>query len=354
MNASETEIALIPFEFDRSISSSEKRMLAIQRTNMRGRSIARSLLALCLSIAIIPIAIVFAGEPAKVEGSSSRDSREQALRAIPMGNLTPQAIAKLKPVLDDPTIFRRMPVQSIVCDPEMFSFIVRHPEVLVEIWQVMGMTRVNIGRTGPFTFAGEDGAGTTCRCELVLGSETIHIYYTEGDYEGGLINRKLDGRCICIIHSQSTVSESGQPLVTANMDIFLKLDNIGADLIAKTISPLVVKTADYNYIESLRFVSQLSSAAQRNPQAVEQLATRLEGLRPEVRNRFVQVSHQSAIRRDRLISARSQQMIEENAISSTAIGKATPTQVPPAGPPSNATSSESLSFGDAPAANVIR
>jgi hypothetical protein len=325
-------------------------MLAIKRTNMRGMSTPRSLLALCLPIAIVHFAIlstatVYAGESAKVEGSSSRESREQALQAIPLGNLTPQAIAKLKPVLDDPTIFRRMPVQSIVCDPEMFTFIVRQPEVLVEIWQVMGMTRVTIGRTGPFTFAGEDGAGTTCRCELVLGSEKIHVYYTEGDYEGGLINRKLDGRCVCIIHSQSAVGENGQPLVTANMDIFLKLDNIGADLIAKTISPLVVKTADYNYIESLRFVSQLSSAAQRNPQAVEQLAARLEGLRPDVRNRFVQVAHQSAIRRDRLISARSQQMIEENESRSIIIGKASPSQVPPAGPLSNVDSS---------APNVVR
>ncbi len=327
-------------------------MLAIKRTDLRGSSTARSLLAVCLSLVLPLNAILYAGEPAKMEGSSSRESREQALRAIPMGNLTPQAIAKLRPVLDDPTIFRKMPVQSIVCDPEMFTFIVRHPEVLVEIWQVMGMTRVTIGRTGPFTFAGEDGAGTTCRCELVLGSERVHVYYTEGDYEGGLINRKLDGRCVCVIHSQPTVSENGQPLITANMDIFLKLDNIGADLIAKTISPLVVKTADYNCIESLRFVSQLSSAAQRNPQAIEQLATRLEGLRPDVRNRFVQVSHQSAIRRDRLISVRSQQLIEEQDPSSITIGKAMPNQVPAAGPLFNADSNQSLSFGDTPAAST--
>ncbi len=329
-------------------------MLAIKNTNMRGNTVARSLLALCFCIQFASPVIVGAGEPLKVEGSSSRESREQALRSIPLGNLTPQAVAKLRPVLDDPTIFRRMPVQSIVCDPEMFTFIVRYPEVLVEIWQLMGMTRVTIERTGPFNFAGEDGAGTTCRCELVMGSEKLHIYYTEGDYEGGLINRKLDGRCVCVIHSQPALGENGQPLVTASMDIFLKLDNLGADLIAKTISPLVVKTADYNYIESLRFVSQLSSAAQRNPQAVEQLATRLDGLRPDVRNRFIQVANQSSIRRDRLISARSQKSIEESLAPAIVIGKAAPTQVPAAGPISNTGSSESLSFGDPPTANVVR
>ena len=307
-------------------------MLAIQMIIMRRSSFARSMLAFFCCFVWAPISDVRSGEPKQVEGSSSRESREQALRSIPLGSLTPQAVAKLRPVLDDPTIFRRMPVQTIVCDPEMFTFIVRYPEVLVEIWQLMGMTRVTIERKGPFSFAGEDGAGTTCRCELVLGSEKLHIYYTEGDYEGGLINRKLDGRCICVIHSQPALGENGQALVTASMDIFLKLDNIGADLIAKTISPLVVKTADYNYIESLRFVSQLSTAAQRNPQAVEQLAAKLEGLRPDVRNRFVEVAQNSAIRRDRLISVRSQQLIEANAEPSIVIGKAVPTRVPPVEP----------------------
>ena len=101
-------------------------------------------------------------------------------------------------------------------------------------------------------------------------------------------------------------------MMTAHMDVFLKLDNVGADLIAKTISPLVVKTADYNYLETLRFVSQLSSAAQRDPEAVERLTARLDGLTPEVRQRFVQIANQAALRRDKLISAHWQQQLEKD------------------------------------------
>ncbi|MDZ4852804.1 MAG: hypothetical protein SGI77_26250 [Pirellulaceae bacterium] len=269
-----------------------------------------------------------AADNMRTEGSSSRDSREKALRSIPLANLTPQAIAKMRPVLDDPTIFRRMPTQTIVCEPEMFTFIVRHPEVLVEIWELMGMTRVAIDRTGPFSFQGEDGAGTTCRAELILGSDRLHIYYSDGDYEGGLINRKLVGRVVVAIHSQPATGNEGQALVTASMDIFLKLDNIGADLIAKTISPLVVKTADYNYIESLRFVSQLSTAAQRNPSAVEQLALRLDKLKPDIRNQFIEIANRSAARREQLIAARPQRInpsIDEDSIQ---IGSPMPTTMP--------------------------
>ncbi len=304
-------------------------MQAISKTSKRVKQVARWIIAFSLSLSLIPSPFACCAENLRFEGSSSRESREQALKSIPLATLTPQAIAKLRPVLDDPSIFRKMPTQSIVCDPEMFNFIVRYPEVLVEIWELMGMTRVTIERTGPFSFSGQDGAGTTCRSELILGSDRLHIYYAEGDYEGGLISRKLNGRCICVIHSQPAVGEAGQALVTASMDVFLKLDNIGADLIAKTISPLVVKTADSNYIESLRFVSQLSTAAQRNPQAIEQLAERLTGLHPDVRKRFVQVANQSSSRRDRLIATRARLQEEAQSEPAISIGKAMPTRVTP-------------------------
>ncbi len=307
-------------------------MQAKQKNTKRVKQVARWVLAFSLCLAHVPGQTAFGAETLRYEGSSSRESREQALRGIPLSTLTAQAIAKLRPVLDDPTIFRKMPTQSIVCDTEMFNFIVRYPEVLVEIWELMGMTRVNIQRTGPFSFSGQDGAGTTCRSEMILGSDRLHIYYSEGDYEGGLISRKLDGRCVCVIHSQPAVGEAGQALVTASMDIFLKLDNVGADLIAKTISPLVVKTADSNYIESLRFVSQLSTAAQRNPQAIEQLADRLTGLRPDVRKRFVQVAQQSSSRRDRLVAARARQQGDPPSEPSLVIGKAMPNTIAPPEP----------------------
>jgi len=233
------------------------------------------------------------------EGISTREAKQIALREIPLQALTPDAVKKLKPILDSPSIFRRMPTQTILCDDEMFQFLIRYPEVLVEIWDLMGMTKVKVHRLGPYVFNGNDAAGTDCKAELVYGSDSIHIYYGVGEYEGPLTGRKLDGRSVIIIHSKASDSADGQSQVTAQMDVFLKLDNLGADLVAKTISPLIVKSADYNYSETLRFISQLSIAAERNPQGVEQLTRRMTKVSPEIRQKFVNVSIEAAIRRAR-------------------------------------------------------
>ncbi len=276
------------------------------------RVMFRRVSGLCLIVAVQAFASLAWCESPPVEGTSSREARERATRNIPLSSLTPEAINKLRPVLDDPTIFRRMPVQTVPSDHEFFNFIVRYPEVLVEIWKEMGVTKVETDRTGPFSFEGDDGAGTTCKNELILGSDRLHIYYSDGFYTGPMVARKIEGRCVCVVYGQGSVGEGAQQMVTGHMDIFLKLDNLGADLIAKTLSPLVVKTADYNYIETLRFISQLSNAAQRDPEAVDRLSQRLKGLHPDVRTKFVQVANQAALRRDRLISAHWREELEKD------------------------------------------
>jgi hypothetical protein len=290
--------------------------------NNRFAILQHALLATIRSIGLLSIFIAVeacSAEKGEPEGTSSREAREQAVRSIPLSSLTGEAIKKLRPVIDDPTIFRRMPVHTIPADPEFFNFIVRYPEVLVEIWQEMGVTQVETDRTGQFYFKGDDGSGTHCGNELILGSDRLHIYYSEGYYDGGMVAKKLDGRCVCVVYGQGSVSDANQSTITGRMDVFLKLDNLGAELIAKTISPLVVKTADYNYIETLRFISQLSMAAQRDPEAVSRLSEKLD-LLPDVKNRFIQVSNQAALRRDQLIATHWKQQFEKQKNAPVIIG----------------------------------
>ncbi len=70
----------------------------------------------------------------------------------------------------------------------------------------------------------------------------------------------------------------------------MKLDNFGADLLTRTLGPLVGKTADYNFVESAKFVSQLYELCRDNPYAAQQLGSRLTKVDPAVRTKFLQVA----------------------------------------------------------------
>ncbi len=231
----------------------------------------------------------WAAEPAVPEGVSSREVRLQAARGVPIERLSSQVSGDVREVLDSPSYFRRMPSQQIACDPHMFTFLVRRPEVMVNIWEVMGITKVKAQRTSPFTFLADDGVGTACKCDLVFSNGNMHIYFGNGTYDGTMAPRKVTGRCVCILRTENHTVNVGSPNIVGTMDVFLKVDNFGADLLTRTIGPFVGKTADYNFVETAKFIAQISLVCQNNPSAAQALVGRLDRVDDATRREFGEI-----------------------------------------------------------------
>ena len=252
---------------------------------------AAPLLAVLLAIHCSMADLARAIEPFATDTASSRETQADATRRIPVQQLNRESQALVSDVIDKPSFFRRMPSRNIDCDPQMFQHLVRYPEVLVNIWDVMGITRVQVNRTGPYTFTADDGVGTTCKCDLVFGNENVHIYYGTGAYKGSMAPRQITGRCVCVLYSSTALSDSNHPIINGSMDVFLKLDNLGADLLTRTLSPLVGKTADYNFVESAKFLAQISQVCEHNPTGAQILASKLTKVQPQIRDEFSRIAH---------------------------------------------------------------
>lgn len=270
-------------------------MLALLCRNDADRSIDR----LCrLPVALLLFVFIssWAVPALAVDPVPNRDSLADTVAKIPFNELNADARQKINSVLDKPSFSRRLPVESIPCDHDLFLFLVRHPEVLVNIWDVMQITRVELLRVADFEFRGNDGAGTTCQSELVYGTPNLHIYYGTGVYSGSLAARNVSGRCLCVLRSTTGTNASGQPTIGSQMDIYMKLDSLGADLVTRTLAPVVGKTADSNFRETANFISQLSAACEINPTGVQDMAQKLTKVKPEIRQKFSECALQVALR----------------------------------------------------------
>ncbi|MDA1051456.1 MAG: hypothetical protein O3C40_13390 [Planctomycetota bacterium] len=229
-----------------------------------------------------------------------QQARHEAINAIPFDQLTEETQAKLWNVVSQPTIYRQLPITVTGSDPDMHVFLVRYPEIIVNIWQLMGVTKVQIQRTGDYTFQASDGAGTVCDVQLVYGDENTHVYYAEGSYEGVLLRKLIRGSCVIVLKSDYSRTEDQDVYVTNQLDLFMQLDNVGAEILARTLHPLVGKSADHNFTESTRFLSQVSRAAETRSGGLQQLAGRLKNVDEPIRERFVQIAtaanHRAALR----------------------------------------------------------
>jgi hypothetical protein len=214
-----------------------------------------------------------------------RSVRNEAVQAIPFEQFEQSLRAEVSGIVNSPSLYRRLPAQVIDCDPDLFLFLVRYPEVIVDIWRLMEVTKVQVTRTSPTSFSAADGSGTVANVHLIYSSPEVHVFYATGYYEGPLLRNRLTGSCVLVL--RAAYGSSGDRIqVTSSLDVFARLDNAGVELLAKTLNPLVGKTADYNFVETAKFVSQLSQASEKNGPGVQRLAANLTGIDPQVRDAF--------------------------------------------------------------------
>ncbi len=231
-----------------------------------------------------------AAMPNPPKASTSRADREEAIGEIPFTKLKPEVREKLSTIVERPSIYRRLPSKTISCDPDMYLFLVRYPEVVVNIWELMGITNVKLKRVGEFTFECSDGAGTVGTVEIVYGTQDLHILYCDATYEGPLTGHKLKGRGVMVLKAEYKKDEHDRAHVENHLDVFIQLDQVGAEIIAKTLQPLVGKAADINFHESATFVSRVSQAAETNSPGVQRLAAKLQNCAADVRAQFAEVA----------------------------------------------------------------
>jgi hypothetical protein len=231
-----------------------------------------------------------AGNSSMLKASTSKASRQGAIRSIPFEKLDEKARAKVQSVLANVSVYRRMPVRVVDCDPDLYLFLVRHPDVLVNIWEVMKLSKVKLRELDDKRFKVNETGGTLATVEFLYQSHDLHIVYAEGTYEGPLFARPVKGNCLMILRTGYVREPDGRYYITNRLDSFLNVQHFGAELLAKIFTPLTGNVADSNFSQTVAFAGSLSRTAEVNKRGVQRLASRLEHVQPAVRNRFAELA----------------------------------------------------------------
>ncbi len=267
----------------RAICVSNGALASFRRSRALSPGIVTILLLACVLLPRQPQ--LQAAEPAKA--TNSKAAHDEAIRGIPFDKIEPTTRAKVQAVINDATIYRRMPVQTVDCDPELFLYLIQHPEVVVNMWENMGVSKMTMTPKAPGVYHCADGEGTQGELTYVYKNHDTQVIFSDGTYEGPLFGRKLRGQCVLVLKTAYVRETNGRFYITNRLDAFLHLDNIGLDLVAKTVQPMIGKVADYNFTETCGFVSSLSHTAETNPRGVEKLAHALKRVDRDTSDKFV-------------------------------------------------------------------
>lgn len=221
---------------------------------------------------------------------TSEEARRSAIQSIPFEEIESGSRRKLADVLSSPTLFRRMPVHVSPCDPDLYLFLASHPDVLVGIWEELGVSEFRMAQTGPDVFRLTDGTTATATAEIVYRDNDTHIAYCEGEYRGPLLRTPIRARSILILKTGYVQESDGNCYITSRLDTFIHVENATVDFLTRTFQPLVGKVADHNFLQTTAFVGSLSRTTQNNHQGVQRLAARLHRVDPKVRREFADLA----------------------------------------------------------------
>lgn len=224
------------------------------------------------------------------KATTSRVAKQNAIRSIPLERLDDKDREKVSALINGSHIFRRMPIYVGPCDPQLYLFLVRHPDVVVGIWEELGITQLRMNQVGPLKYQTRESNGTVGTSEFIYRDNGTHLIWVEGVFDNPLLRKPVRGTSLLILRTGYVDKADGQSYITSRLDTFTHIDNLGIEFITRTLQPLMGKVVDSNFTQTTAFVASLSRTAEVNPRGVRRLAGKLQRVDPEVRKEFVRLT----------------------------------------------------------------
>ena len=221
---------------------------------------------------------------------------QSSLQKLPWTELSPAAQKKIKSIAAGGPLFHRMPQQTVAADPEICHFLIRHPEVVIGMWEHLGDTQLSLREVQANYFALKETNGTTATVEVMYRTDDLCIAYARGEYRGPLLAKAYQGDVLLILRTRFTRDDMNEPMVVSDLDTFVQIGSLGADVLAKLFFTSLTKVADGNFEVTISFLNQVSRAANRNPEGLKSTVEEIPSIRQEVYTEFCDVVDRAALR----------------------------------------------------------
>ena len=236
-------------------------------------------------------------------GSSSRHARRRAEEALPLQQMAESDQLAIQKSLQSTTLYRRLPVELFACDGDLLAFSLDKPEAIVDIWRLLGISRLSLDPTGPDQWQFSDGYGTVGQLRLAYREQRQNggmlVFHGKGAYTGPLSPKNLTGGCVLMVrYREAEPTVDGRLRQAIQVDAFLDMDGIGLEIVTRTLQPLIARSAAANLHEICLFMASLSDATIANPHAVATLAGRLTRTSESDRKKLATIASTVSSRRN--------------------------------------------------------
>jgi hypothetical protein len=179
---------------------------------------------------------------------------------------TPLSHARLQEVTRTPSLSTQAESEAMIARPEVFEFLLDHPDFATHITRALRLARYRIWRTDDGMFI-DDGWGTTGQITVVHAGGGTRMLYAKGAFHHKVLPT-IPGEAVVTIDYEVRPGEDGRPLVHARLTGQLKIDSAFATLMLKIADSIVREKAATESRRLLQTFAKVLRAIDETPAAV--------------------------------------------------------------------------------------
>ena len=238
-------------------------------------------------------------EELKVEtlhvGTSSKKTRDEALKLLPIAQLPASSQKLAHGVIDNSSLYRRLPTIRCQVDHHVYRFFADHPDVAVSVWRAMGVSKLQMFQTAKFEYEADAKDGTVGVITILSRTPTECLIHCSGMFQSPVLTKPIQARAILHVRTAFEVNADDQQLVTHTADLFVAFPSQTVESVANAMAPISNKITDKNFEEISLFVRMMQLAMSEQPGWVEQIAAKLDGVLAGRADQLLQVTAQCYI-----------------------------------------------------------
>ncbi|HEY0984885.1 hypothetical protein [Schlesneria sp.] len=226
-------------------------------------------------------------------GSSSSAIRKQAIADLGLDRLSVNSQRKSQSLLKNVGMFRRLPTISFECDPAVYEYFLKNPDVAVATWRAMDISQFQLQPSGPDQYHADAGDGSVGELELLLHTSSDTMIHCDGAFKSPLLPKPILARSLMRVQTSFAKEQDGRIIGTHSGDVFVEFPSQAIETAARVIAPVSHSIADRNFKQMTLYVHLMSQAMVKNPGWVEHIGNKLEGISEARKREFLEVSARS-------------------------------------------------------------
>jgi hypothetical protein len=179
--------------------------------------------------------------------------------------------APMRSVLDSPTMRIRGPVESFLCEPHIYRWLLDHPDRTVNAWTKLGAKCSTISDRGNGRFGCKDALGSDVHWDTVLNETNKRIWYAEGVVKPSLLLPSVPVRAILVLHIVEGRDVQGRKAVRHQAELILHTNSKAAAIVTRILGASAPRVAEQYVGQIQTFFAAMAWYLGEHPDRTQEL-----------------------------------------------------------------------------------